>query len=69
MAGGRAYGGNYTFAYTGDYGFLSRAADKPVYIGAHGNARLCTQLYAVLSYGGYYGGFYNLGVNAHLHGV
>ena len=33
MAGGRAYGGNYTFADTGDYGFLSRAADKPVYIG------------------------------------
>ena len=69
VALGGAYGGNYALAYTGDDGLLTCAAYQTVYICPDGDAGLGPKLYAVLGYGRYYRGLYDLGVYAHLHGV
>ena len=68
MRGGGTDSGNDTLADARDDGFLARAADQSVDVGAHGNARLGAQLDAVLGYCGDYRGFDYLRVNAHLHG-
>ena len=69
MALGGAYGGDYALAYTGDDGLLTCAAYQTVYIGADGDAGLGPKLDAVLGYGRYYGGLYNLWIDAHLYRV